>query len=164
MMCNDYERWLDEGSPERERIRMTAHAVTCVDCRREQRAALELERLLAIATPRPVDGRVHEAILREIRNAPSSPRTSPQPSPHTWPHQASPLLDACIQLFAEPLVPISIGVACVFAATAAMIHDAASVVSQEAVPALLNLPPAVALSAASLLGWTSWRLFRDRLQ
>jgi hypothetical protein len=51
MTCAELQRWLDDGRPVRERSRMSGHIAACAHCKRELRAADEVERLLAVIVP-----------------------------------------------------------------------------------------------------------------
>jgi hypothetical protein len=94
MTCNDFRQWLDEGRPERPR--MNVHAATCGYCARELRAALELDRILSVVVEAPVHPAFNDAVMLRVHGS----------APLRW-------LMAFLDVFAEPLVPLSLSVAIV---------------------------------------------------
>lgn len=84
MTCTDVRQWLDDGHP--ARAGMMEHVVACAACGREYRAAVELDRLLAVTVL--IDGRASDG-----------------------PAEARPAL--ILDVIAQPVVPVSIAVAIV---------------------------------------------------
>ena len=75
MNCHEFERWLDEGSPEAHRADALAHARACSRCAASLRAADEIEALLA-AAPAVREGFADRVMLRVGATAQLSPRAS----------------------------------------------------------------------------------------
>ena len=65
MNCTRFGRWLDEGMPFAGAWKALAHAATCERCAEAQRAALELETLLALE-PIPAPAAIRDAVVQRI--------------------------------------------------------------------------------------------------
>lgn len=135
MTCNEFRKRLDDGDLQHD------HARTCASCNRELQAALELDRALAIVTPVALNASFNDAVMRSIH-----------PKKRT---------NVFVQVLAEPVVPISLAVVIMIAlqfhnVTAAFTR-VFSIVAQGAP---LNVGVATAIAIATLIFWSSWRLFR----
>ena len=66
MTCAGYERWLDDGVPERALSPAArAHAATCARCASALTAAHEIDRLLAAASP-PAPERLTDSVMARV--------------------------------------------------------------------------------------------------
>src|SRR5476651_825196 len=90
MSCAEFQRWLDEGRPGSDRLRMIDHFAECVRCKRELAAAIEIERTLAVVVPVAVSPGFNDVVLRAIHSRGRS----------GWRRA----LGAFAQIMAEPLV------------------------------------------------------------
>lgn len=137
MTCTEFDRWLDDGQPERDRARMTLHAAGCTRCRRELDSAVELDRLLGVVVQAEVSAGFNDAVMRQIE------RRGP---------------GLLVQIMAEPVVPFSLGIAAIVAWHHAwlvvMANDAALAIGSA------GMTTSLALILAPLTGWISWRVFR----
>jgi hypothetical protein len=137
MTCPEFDRWLDEGQPKRDLARMTLHAAGCTRCQHELAAAAEIEHVLGVVVPAAVSAGFNDAVMRQI-------------------HKRGPGI--FVQVMAEPVVPVSLGIATIVASQhgrfAAMANDVALAIGSA------GMSMGLALTLASLTGWVSWRLFR----
>lgn len=138
MNCIEFRRLLDEG------VRAHEHAATCSECAEELRIAIELDRLLSVVVPGVVREDFNDVVLRKI-HATSGRRR---------------VLDGFVQLFAEPLVAISLALAAMMAwqyeALAIAARQVVSMIDGHSGDAALVF----AFVLAPLMAWISWRIFR----
>ncbi|HEX7830710.1 MAG TPA: hypothetical protein VF787_13720 [Thermoanaerobaculia bacterium] len=132
MTCNEFRTRLDQGNLD------DAHARTCVSCNRELQAALELDRALAIVTPVTLPANFNDAVMRSIH--------------------AKPKTNALAQILAEPVVPISLAVVIMIALQFRDITAAFTAILANG--ASINIGVAAGITIATLIFWSSWRLFR----
>ena len=132
MTCNEFRTRLDQGNLD------DAHARTCVSCNRELQAALELDRALAIVTPVTLPANFNDAVMRSIH--------------------AKPKTNALAQILAEPVVPISLAVVIMIALQFRDITAAFNAFFANG--ASINIGVAAGITIATLIFWSSWRLFR----
>ena len=110
MTCAEFQRSLDEGI---ELSQLTSHAAICTDCARELRAAMELERALAIPIPAKVSVDFNDAVMRRIHE-------------NSW-------LSALTQTIADPTIPVTLALTIILGiewrALASLTIDAALVLA-----------------------------------
>jgi ABC-type enterochelin transport system permease subunit len=139
MNCTDLHQWLDDGRPEHALPQMQSHIATCLSCDQQLRAAIELDQLLGIVVPATVRPGFNDSVMQRIH--------------------ASDKLEAVVQIFAEPIVPLSLALAIVIAFQRRAL---AGIVMQLSTWHLA--PPDVTLTMtfaiAPLLLALSWLLFR----
>jgi hypothetical protein len=137
MTCPEFDRWLDDGQPQGNLARMTLHAAGCSRCQHEFDAAAEIDRLLAIVAPAEVSTGFNDAVMRQI-------------------HTRSP--GVFVHVMAEPVVPVSIGIATIVA----WHHQLVVTVANNVAFAIgsTGMTTGLALMLTPLTGWMSWRLFR----
>lgn len=109
MRCADFRQWLDEGRYAPQLREATDHRLSCIDCEREHRAAMELEALLATPIAVDPDGNFTDGVFAAIDERPA---------------REAPLI---LQLLASPGVTVSIAIEGVLlferhAFTAALAH------------------------------------------
>ena len=146
MTCIEFQRWLDEGRPESGSPRMQHHRAGCSHCDRELHAAMEIERLLAVAAPVAASARLEAAVFETI-HARLQRRGSRRG------------LAAFTQVMAEPVVPLSIALT-VVAGWQSMRWTAAIRQATLMLDASGGMTVVHALVVAPLTLTLSWLLFR----
>jgi hypothetical protein len=169
MNCNDVERWLDDGMPEREAAPARSHAATCARCGAALAAMLELDALLdAPLIANAPEGFTERVMSRVARVDAMSARSAvPLASPFAWwvriaaePAPALALLLAGLTLWkANALLSFASSLT---TWTAAGVARAAATSSLLTLPDLLSRPAVLfglALAVAPAAAWASWVLF-----
>jgi hypothetical protein len=169
MICAHFERWLDDGRPDRHAPVMTKHAALCTLCQRALGAAIAVEEAVTLESAATPGADFNDSVMRQIhaRQAPLPLRQGTLP---WW-----------ARLAAEPLISVSVALGATMALNGRALWIAATRVSAHAMsgvgaflggrnhplPALTALTsPAVMLALVlaitpSIL-WMSWQSSRSR--
>jgi hypothetical protein len=134
MNCTEFRRSLD--AERLSDVDLSAHARTCIRCEGELRAAMEVERLLGIVVPADVTAGFNDAVMREIH------------APHYL-----------LQVFAEPIVPVSLALATIVAWQYRTLVMLVAGVAND-LTATIDRMGSVALVVTPLIALISWRIFR----